>query len=122
MIIIYRLKLIILSKAKDKEMISKREVCEYIDVMYKIYRKYNIEKEDKCEYIKVIVFEIENIVPNVFAYLNEDEKNNIFALIVEFLGAKNLLLRHTVKILIKSIRKNNLFEFVEFNNINDEDN
>ena len=122
MIIISRLKLIILSKAKDKEMISKREVCEYIDIMYKIYRKYNIEKEDKCEYIKVIVFEIENIVPNVFAYLNEDEKNNIFALIVEFLGAKNLLLRHTVKILIKSIRKNNLFEFVEFNNINDEDN
>ena len=70
----------------------------------------------------MIVFEIENIVPNVFAYLNEDEKNNIFALFVEFLGAKNLLLRHTVKILIKSIRKNNLCEFVEFNNINDEDN
>lgn len=122
MIIISRLKLIILSKAKDKEMISKREIYEYIDVMYKIYRKYNIEKEDKCEYIKVIVFEIENIVPNVFSYLNEDEKKNIFALVVEFLDAKNSLLRHTAKILIKSVRKNKLCEFVEFNNINDEDN
>ena len=115
-VLLSKIRLIILEKTKKKDILYSKEITRYIDFVYQVYLKYNLETINDNDFFKVIVYEIENIIPKIIEIVSNEEKKKIMLILIEYLCAENYSLRYSAKIALKYLKKKNTILFIPFNN------
>ena len=68
--------------------------------------------EEECnEIIKIIIFELNNLIPKYMRYLTSVEIQRLFLYIIDFVEAKNTIIRKSVKNLMENLVEYKLINF-----------
>ena len=68
--------------------------------------------EEECnEIIKIIIFELNNLIPKYMRYLTSVEIQRLFLYIIDFVEAKNTIIRKSVKNLMENLVEYKLITF-----------
>ena len=82
--------------------------------MNKIYVKYKLNNEDNCMLFSLLLFELENTIPQFFLLFKSDELNILFYALLDFVDAINPNLRKISHELLRDFKKYNLIIFKGF--------
>ena len=97
------IQLFIIKKTSKENLIKikNKEKNNTIIYLNKIYEKYNICNDENSLMNKIIIFELENILPKFVDLLNNEELNNSYQCLINLIGSIN----HNIRIAAKNILK-----------------
>jgi hypothetical protein len=90
-----------------KEIKNKDDINLIIN-LNKIYDKYKIGNEENSLINKILIFELDNILPKFIEILNKDELEIIYDCLTNFISSINHNMRNGAKNILKSLFKTNL--------------
>ena len=109
------IQLFIIKKTKKENLkkIKNEEKDNTIIYLNKIYDKYSIDKDEKVLINKIIIFELENILPIFIDLLNKEKLEEVYQCLINLIGSINHNLRQGAKNILKSLINN---KFIILNN------
>ena len=101
------------SKLKKEEfnLIYNESIIKSIEIMHQIYIKYKLNNEDNSLIFSLLIFELENTIPQFFLLFKSDELNILFYALLDFVDAINPNLRKISHELLQDFKKYNLIIF-----------
>ena len=109
--ILLNIKLMIIENKREKIEIFDEYIMKSIECYNKIFIKYNMGEEECNEIIKIIIFELNNLIPKYMRYLTSVEIQRLFLYIIDFVEAKNTIIRKSVKNLMENLVEYKLITF-----------
>ena len=87
---------------KEKLLTIKiKEKSNTIIYLNKIFNKYLLDKEENSLMNKIIIFELDNILPKFVEFFNNEELNNIYECLINLICSVNHNIRNGVKNILK---------------------
>ena len=104
------------TKIKKEELnsIYNEAIIKVIQVMHQIYIKYKLNNEDNSLIFSLLLYELENTIPNFFLLFKSEELNILFYALLDFVDAINPNLRKISHELLRDFKKYNLIVFKGF--------
>ena len=104
------------SKMKKDEfnLIYNESIIKSIEIMHQIYLKYKLNNEDNSLLFSLLLFELENTIPQFFLLFKSEELNILFYALLDFVDAINPNLRKISHELLRDFKKYNLIIFKGF--------
>ena len=101
-------------KKEELNLIYNEAIIKVIQVMHQIYIKYKLSNEDNSLIFSLLLFELENTIPNFFLLFKSEELNILFYALLDFVDAINPNLRKISHELLRDFKKYNLIVFKGF--------
>ena len=102
-----------IEKEKYVELYDKNGIND-LNILIKlneIYNKYQVAKEENSLINKVLIYDVENILPRFIKLFPDDELQKIYECIINFIGSVHHNLRRVSKDLLKLFVEYNLISF-----------
>ena len=98
-------------KKDEFNLLYNESIIKSIEIMHQIFIKYKLNNEDNSLLFSLLLFELENTIPQFFLLFKSDELNILFYALLDFVDAINPNLRKISHQLLHDFKKYNLIIF-----------